>query len=51
MQKTKKSSKRDYNNLPEDLKNYVQTNYELAKVEILEYGNFDTGLQYLDKIR
>ena len=48
--KTKKSSKRDYNNLPKDLKNYVQTNYELAKIEILEYGNFDSGLQYLDKI-
>ena len=48
--KVKASSKRDYNNLPEDLKNYVQTNYELAKTEILEYGNFDEGLQYLDKI-
>lgn len=44
------NTKRDYQNLSTDLKEYVRTNYELAKTEILEYGNFEQGLQYLDKI-
>ena len=41
---------RKYENLPEDLQEYVRTNYELAKTEILDYGHFERGLQYLNKI-
>ena len=47
---TTQSPKDSYENLPPDLQEYVRTNYELAKTEILEYGNFEQGLQYLDKI-
>ena len=43
--------KRSYQNLPQDLQEYVRANYELAKTEILEYGNFEQGLQYIDKIK
>ncbi|MCY4644883.1 MAG: FHA domain-containing protein [Bacteriovoracales bacterium] len=45
-----KDPKRVYKNLPQDIQEYVRTNYELAKTEILDYGNFEYGLRYLDKI-
>ena len=50
-EQVKEKSKRSYENLPTDLQEYIRTNYELAKTEILDYGNFSKGLQHLDKIK
>ena len=44
------NNKRSYENLPPGLQEYIRTNYELAKSDILEYGKFEQGLQYLDKM-
>ena len=44
------NNKRSYQNLPPGLQEYIRTNYELAKSDILEYGKFEQGLQYLDKM-
>lgn len=50
VQKVAQDPKRSYENLPPDIQEYIRANYELAKTEILDYGNFEQGLQYLDKI-
>ena len=42
---------RSYENLSQDLKNFVRQEYELAKTEILDYGNYEKGLQHLDKMQ